>query len=119
MKYKAPVLLTLLALTLTAAVAQDKVVGPSSASSGTIELYEKPDMAQPAGHISIAEAGLPLPIQARSTGFYQVVIGGKEYWVRGAKVRISRDTTATCGTVAIAGSELTAATPGAGKNACK
>jgi hypothetical protein len=79
---------------------------------------EQPGAAEPVRQIKVSEAGLPLAIQSKQPGFYQVVIGGKNYWLRGARVRISRDTTANCGTVALASSQQTAATPGAGKDAC-
>ena len=119
MKPLSPVLLTLLALAAPSAMAQDKVVGPSPANAAMLDLYEQPANGDAARQISVAEAGLPLPIQARQGGFYQVLVGGKEYWVRGSRVRVSRDTTAGCGTVAQGFGEQTAATPGAGKNACK
>lgn len=119
MKLISPMFFTLLALTIPAAMAQDTVIGPSPGSSVTLDLYEQPSAAQPIRQINVSEAGLPLTIQSKQTGFYKVVIGGKDYWVRGSNVRISRDTTANCGAVALASSELTAATPGAGKDACK
>lgn len=119
MKRLSPVLFILLALAASSAMAQDKVVGPSPANAAMLDLYEQPATGDAARQISVAEAGLPLPIQARQGGFYQVLVGGKEYWVRGSKVRVSRDTTAGCGTVALSSGGLTAATPGAGKDACK
>lgn len=119
MKPTSRMLLTLLALAASPAMAQDKVVSLSPASTTVLDLYEQPAATDAARQISVAEAGLPLLIQARQAGFYQVLIGGKDYWVRGSRVRVSRDTTASCGTVAQGSGGLTAATPGAGKDACK
>ncbi|WP_194723854.1 hypothetical protein [Noviherbaspirillum malthae] len=120
MKVTSPVIFALLAAVIPATFAQDKVVAPSPATSATIDLYEQPDAAHPARQINVGQAGLPWIIQSKQTGFYQVIIDGKDYWVRGSKVRISRDTTANCGAVAVAATTgLTAATPGAGKDACK
>ncbi|PIL45942.1 hypothetical protein CR105_07800 [Massilia eurypsychrophila] len=107
-----------LALAIPAAVAQDRIVAASPGSSLTLDLYESPAAAQPVKTINVTEAGLPLAIQSKQPGFYQVAIAGKDYWVRGAKVRISRDTSANCGPIALASGQPTAATPGAGKNAC-
>lgn len=119
MKRLSAMLLSLLAVAASSATAQDKVVSPSPANATVLDLYEQPTAPEATRQIAIAEAGLPLPIQARQGGFYQVMIGGKDYWVRGSKVRVSRDTTASCGTVAQGSGGLTAATPGAGKDACK
>ena len=119
MKRFSSMLFGLLALAASSAIAQDKVVSLSPANASVLDLYEQPAAPEAARQISVAEAGLPLPIQARQAGFYQVAIGGKDYWVRGSKVRVSRDTTASCGTVALGSGGLTAATPGAGKDACK
>ena len=119
MKRTSFALLTLFALAASPAFAQDKIVSLSPASATMLDLYEQPAATDAARQVSVAEAGLPLTIQAKQAGYYQVAIGGKEYWVRGAKVRVSRDTTASCGGVAQASAALTAATPGAGKDACK
>lgn len=119
MKHMPTLLFSLLSLIALPAVAQDRIVGASPATSATLDLYEQPLAAEPLRQVSVSEAGLPLPIQARQAGFYQVQIGGKEVWIKGAKVRVSRDTTASCGTVAQSSSVLTAATPGAGKDACR
>lgn len=119
MKHMPTLLFSLLALTALPGMAQDRIVSPSPATSTMLDLYEQPAAAEPARQVSISEAGLPLPIQARQAGFYQVQIAGRDYWLKGSKVRVSRDTTATCGTVAQGSSTLTAATPGAGKDACK
>lgn len=119
MKRISYMLFTLLALAASLAVAQDQVISPSPANAAMLDLYEQPAATEAARQISVAEAGLPLPIQAKQAGFYQVAIGGKDYWVRGSKVRVSRDATASCGAVAQGSSGLTAATPGAGKDACK
>lgn len=119
MKRISRMLVGALALAASSAMAQDQVVSLSPANAAVLDLYEQPSAPEAARQIGVAEAGLPLPIQAKQAGFYQVLIGGKDYWVRGSKVRVSRDTTASCGTVAQGSSGLTAATPGAGKDACK
>lgn len=119
MKFLAPIFLTLATLATSAAMAQEKVVGTSPASSTTLDLYDKPGATEAISQINVIDAGMPLLIQSKQDGFYKVAIGGKEYWVRSAKVRISRDATASCGVVARASTGLTAATPGAGKDACK
>lgn len=119
MNHMPALLFSLLALTALPGTAQDMIVSPSPATSATLDLYEQPAATEPARQVSVSDAGLPLPIQARQAGFYRVQVGGKDYWVKGAKVRVSRETTASCGTVAQGSSTLTAATPGAGKDACK
>lgn len=112
-------LVALLALSAPAAFAQEQIVAPSPASSVSLDLYDQAGAAQAVRQINVSEAGLPLAVQARQSGFYKVNIGGTDYWVRSAKVRVSRDTTANCGAIAQSASALTAATPGAGKDACK
>jgi hypothetical protein len=112
-------LFSLIALTALPGIAQDRIVSTSPATSATLDLYEQPAAAEPARQVSVSEAGLPLTIRDKQAGFYQVQVAGKDYWVKGAKVRVSRETTATCGAVAQGSSILTAATPGAGKDACK
>lgn len=119
MKLASPVLLTLLALSAPLAMAQEKIVGPSPGTSVSLDLYDQAGATTVARQINVSDAGLPLTVQDKQAGFYKVNISGTDYWLRSAKVRISRDTTANCGAVALASSELTAATPGAGKNACK
>ncbi|MCB8748901.1 hypothetical protein LHU53_18585 [Rhodoferax sp. U2-2l] len=120
MKIKMPLLLALLALPLSAVMAQDKVIAPSPSSRASLDLYEQPGSAQPVRQISVSEAGLPLAIQSTQTGYHKVAIAGRDYWLRGMQVRISRDTTAAgCGTSVVAPAGATIATPGAGKDACK
>ena len=119
MKRMSIILNGLFALAASSAMAQDRIVSLSPANSATLDLYEQPGATEAVRQVSVQEAGLPLSIQSKQPNYYQVQIGGKEYWVRGAKVRVSRDTTASCGTVAQASSIQTAATPGAGKDACK
>ena len=100
-------------------MAQEKIIAPSPRSSVTLDLYEQPGAAHAVRQIKTIEAGLPLTIQSKEAGFYKVLIGGKDYWVRGVKVRISRDTTANCGEVSLSSSVQSASSPGAGKYACK
>ncbi|QOY93916.1 hypothetical protein IM543_20705 [Massilia sp. UMI-21] len=114
--------LTLLAwITLSAshALAQQAVVAPSPESSTTLDLYPAPDASQQPRQIKVAEAGLPLSVQERQAGFLKVDIGGQPYWVRSAKVRVRRTSTANCGALAaLAARGQTASTPGASDNAC-
>lgn len=79
MKHVPALLFSLLALTELPAVAQDRIVSPSPANSATLDLYEQPAGAEPARQVTVGEAGLPLPIQARQAGFYQVHIAGRDY----------------------------------------
>lgn len=119
MKLTSPMVFILLASAIPAAIAQDRIIGISPAANVILDLYDGPSATQPVRTINVSEAGMPLVIQSRQPGFYQVAIGGKEYWVRGSKVRISRDTSANCGAIAATTSQQTAGTPGAGKDACK
>ena len=120
MKLKMPLLLALLALPLSLAMAQDKVIAPSPSSRASLDLYEQPGSAQPVRQISVSEAGLPLAIQSTQTGYHKVAIAGRDYWLRGMQVRISRGTPeGGCTTASRAPVGPTIATPGAGKDACK
>lgn len=108
-----------LALAAVPAQAQDRITGPSPASSLTLDLYDAPDPTRVARQIPVGEAGLPLAVHAKEAGFYRVIIGGQAYWLRSAKVRVSRDVSARCGPLAMGATGPTASTPGAGDNACK
>lgn len=119
MKFHVPLLIALLALPVSAAFAQGKVIAPSPSTLASLDLYDQPGAAVAVRQISVAEAGLPLAIQSTKTGFHQVAIGGQNYWLRGMQVRISRDSTASCGTASQSAMNATIATPGAGKDACK
>jgi hypothetical protein len=119
MKFSPILLIACLAWPAAGAMAQDKVIAPSPSTRATLDLYEQAGAAQAVRQIPVSDAGLPLNIQATQTGFHQVTIGGRDYWLRGLQVRISRDNTASCGTSAHAAVVATIATPGAGKDACK
>ena len=119
MKFHASLLAVLLAAPVCAALAQGKVVAPSPSSLASLDLYDQPGAAVAVRQLSVAEAGLPLTIQATRTGYHQVAIGGQTYWLRGLQVRVSRDSTAGCGTASHSAMNATIATPGAGKDACK
>lgn len=119
MKFYTTLIITLLALPVSAALAQSKVIAPSPSTLAILDLYDQPGAAVAVRQVSIGEAGLPLVIQSTKTGFHQVAIGGQNYWLRGLQVRISRDSTASCGTTSQAALNGTIATPGAGKDACK
>lgn len=119
MKFTASLLMACLALTASIAVAQDQVVASSPSTRTSFDLYEQPGATQPVRQIAVSEAGLPLAIQATQTGYHKVAISGRDYWLRGLQVRISRDNTGGCTTSAHAAVVATIATPGAGKNACK
>jgi hypothetical protein len=119
MKLNMLVLMAFLASSFSIALAQDKVVAPSPSSRASLDLYEQAGQAQSVRQISVAEAGLPLMIQSTQTGYHKVAIAGHDYWLRAMQVRISRDSTAGCGTSSHAPAGNTIATPGAGKDACK
>jgi len=119
MKFRVPLLMALLALPVSAVLAQGKVVAPSPSTLISLDLYDQPGAAVAVRQVSVAEAGLPLVIQSTKTGYHQVAIGGQNYWLRGLQVRISRDSTASCATASQAPMNGTIATPGAGKDACK
>lgn len=119
MKFAWPILFFPFGFAATSALAQDRIIAPTPASSATLDLYDRPDMSRLVRKINVGEAGLPLAVQAKEAGFYKVDIGGQAYWLRSAKVRVNRDTTASCGALAMGSSGPTASTPGAGKDACK
>ncbi|MEW7847819.1 hypothetical protein AB2N08_03875 [Massilia aurea] len=112
-------LLASIALTSVAAMAQQTIVAASPASSVSFDLYPTPDASQSPREIKVSEAGLPLPVLARQGGFLKVDIGGQPVWIRSAKVRVSRTSTANCGALAShAALKPTASTPGAADVAC-
>ena len=112
-------LLAWIALSCSTAMAQQAIVAPSPESSATFDLYPAPDASQQPRQIKVAEAGLPLPVQARQGSFLKVDIGGQSYWIRSARVRVSRTSTANCGGLAaLATRGVTASTPGASDDAC-
>ncbi len=119
MKFLNSLFIASLAVAAAGAMAQDKVIAPSPSSRASFDLFEQPGATQAVRQMPVSEAGLPLIIQATQTGFHQVNIGGRDYWLRGLQVRISRDNTAGCVTSAHAAVRATIATPGAGKDACK
>ena len=84
-----------------------------------MELHDGPDASRVVRKIKVEDAGLPLVVHAKEDGFYKVDIGGKFSWIRSVKVRVDRDTTASCGTLAQQSTGLSAGTPGAGKRACQ
>lgn len=119
MKFVKLTLLATMALSGVAAQAQQSIVAASPASSAMFELYPTPDGSQSPRQIKVAEAGLPLPVQARQGGFLKVDIGGQAVWIRSAKVRVTRTSTANCGGLApVAARGQTASTPGASDEAC-
>lgn len=112
-------LLLCIAFSGGAALGQQAIVALSPESSTSVDLYQAPDASQQPRQIKVAEAGLPLPVQARQGGFLKVDIGGQPYWIRSAKVRVSRSSTANCGALAtLASRGQTASTPGASDDAC-
>lgn len=111
-----PFLLLLVSATTSA---QDMVVGPAMAETSTINLYEAPNAAAPLRQVALREAELPLAVEGKQTGFLQVSLGGRQFWVRGVEVRTVRGVTAKCGAIVQTSSTQSAATPGAGNRACK
>lgn len=122
MKLKILSMIALLVLPVSVAMAQGKVEAPNPSGLTSLDLYEQPGAAKPLRQISVSEIGLPLAILAIESNYYKVTIAGHEYWLRGAQVRRSRKSTAGCVTTTVApagATALTAATPGAGKDACQ
>lgn len=118
-KYTRFVLALLPALLVFSAAAQDKVIAASPSSLAALDLYAQPGAATPERQVSVAEAGLPLTIQATQSGYHQVTIAGKPWWLRAMQVRVSRATPAGCATAKLGATVATIATPGAGTDACK
>lgn len=109
----------LLLLASATTSAQDMVIGPALTEASTINLYEAPKAATPVRQVALREAELPLSVEGKQTGYFQVSLGGRQYWVRGVEVRIVRGVTAKCGAIVQSSSTQSAATPGAGNRACK
>lgn len=120
MKKHARLVLALLpALLVFSAAAQDKVIAASPSSLTALDLYAQPGATTPDKQVSVADAGLPLAIQATQAGYHQVTIGGQPWWLRGMQVRVSRAAPAGCATAKHSATVATIATPGAGTDACK
>ena len=112
------ILIPALFLVSQLALAQSSIVAPSPNSRASLDLYNSPNAAQPAKQIPVSEAAFPLNISGTQSGFFQVNIGGQEFWLKGAQVRITRKVDADC-SLALKKTERTGATPGAGSDACK
>ena len=113
------IFLFLLVLVSATTSAQGMVVGPAVAEASTINLYDAPNAAATVRQVALREAELPLTVEDKQTGFLQVSLGGRPYWVRSVEVRTVRGVTAKCGAIVQSSSTQSAATPGAGNRACK
>ncbi len=107
-----------LALAACTVQAQDKIEGLSPNSRTAVDLFDTPGAAQPLRKATLAELGLPLPIQESKASYHRVAIGDQTYWIKGVNVRILRDSTGNCATKK-QDAQQTIATPSLGKHACK
>lgn len=120
MKVAKQILLILLFTISVLASAQSRVSGPSPSSKNSLELYENAGDSKSSRIMSVNEIVFPLEIIESKAGFHLVTIGTQAYWVRGAHVRIQRESKANCDTVGSQGTvSKTVSMPGVGGNACR
>lgn len=105
-------------VTSQVAIAQGSIIAPSPPSRATLDLYDTPGAGQPVKQLPAAEAGFPLPTSGAQSGFLKVKVGGQEFWVKSAQVRVAREVVASC-SEAVSKQERVGATPGAVGDACK
>ena len=98
--------------------AADAIVGISPSTRATLDVFDNPGATEPAQQIPAAEIPMPLPIAASQAGFFKVSLGGRDGWVKGAQVRVKRETGASCAGK-ISQFTPTGSTAGAGGDACK
>jgi len=98
------------------AVAQSQIVGLMPSNQTTLDLYDNVGDSGTDTRATLAD--LPMNVLETKAGHHRVNYKGKDYWVRGPQVRISRGSSAGCTTARIAPTTQTTSTPGAGKNAC-
>lgn len=118
MKRTGIALCAVLVLNIPMLFAADMVLGPSPSSRTSIDVFDEAGAATPSRQVPVAEMVMPLPILASQSGFHKVGIGSKEMWIRGAQVRIARDSGASCATK-VSQFNPTGSTAGAGQDACK
>lgn len=100
------------------ASAQDRILGPSPSSRAALELYAEPGATRVVRRMAVAEMPTPLEIRESRARHHRIELDGQSFWIKGAHVRIARDSKAGCMTAKLAPTTQTIATPGALKNAC-
>lgn len=103
-----------------AGFAQGQIIGVSPSSRDTLDLYAEAGATAAVRSIPTSELRFPLEIRESKSGYHQVAVAGQLFWVRGAFVRMQRQSTAGC----VAGSSHSSvskviSTPGIGDSACK
>jgi hypothetical protein len=100
------------------ALAQSQIVGFMPSSETKVSLYDTPAEGPVVGSHQLGAAPWPLDVLETRAGFVRVAIGGKDYWVKTAQVRMSRGSSAGCTTARLAPTTQTSSTPGVGKIGC-
>ncbi len=100
------------------ALAQAQIVGFVPSTESKVTLYNAPAEGSVAGEHRLGAEPWPLNVVGAQAGFLQVSIGGTNYWVKAAQVRLSRGSSAGCTTARIAPTTQTSSTPGVGKSGC-
>lgn len=98
------------------AVAQSQIVGLMPSNQTTLDLYNEVGGSGTDTRATLAD--LPMDVLETKAGHHRVHYKGKDYWVRGPQVRISRGSSAGCTTARIAPTTQTTSTPGVGKSGC-
>lgn len=98
------------------AVAQSQIVGLMPSNQTTLDLYDEVGGSGTDTRATLAD--LPMNVLETKGGHHRVHYKGKDYWVRGPQVRISRGSSAGCTTARIAPTTQTSSTPGVGKSGC-
>lgn len=106
-----------LAVLCLSANAQDRIAGPSPSSRTTWDLFAEPGAASAARQVTVGELPLPLVIRESKASHHRIDVQGQSFWIKGAHVRLLKDSTAKC-VPAVRAPVITAATPGVGKNGC-
>lgn len=95
MKIFVPLIFFFLLLPLSC-MAQGRIAGPSPSSKDALDLYGQPGDPSPIKAVKVGELVFPMEIRESRAGFHQIVVAGQSFWVRGAHVRIQRQSTAGC-----------------------
>lgn len=98
------------------AVAQSQIVGLMPSNQTSLDLYNEVGGSGSDTRATLAD--LPMDVLETKAGHHRVHYKGKDYWVRGPQVRISRGSSAGCTTARIAPTTQTSSTPGVGKIGC-
>ncbi len=100
------------------AMAQAQIVGFMPSTETKVSLYSAPAEGDVVGEHRLGAPPWPLDVLDTKAGFVKVSIGGKEYWVKTAQVRMTRSSSAGCTTARLAPTTQTSSTPGVGKSGC-